>query len=193
VASASEDIDHDAGLMLRVKNGDFESYELLFEKHRLPVVRFLYRMLQDHAVAEELAQEVFLRAFRSRSTYVPTGKFTTWIFFIATNLARNARRDGRHDRIQQRLDTSYAGFPARQMPDRRPSAEFELLLQARIEEVRRAVAELPARQRAAVQMHKYEEMRYTQIAAVLGCSEPALKTLLFRAHETLRSRLAHLV
>ena len=93
------------------------------EKHRSAVVHFLYRMVQNHAVAEELAQEVFLRVYRSRGTYEPTAKFTTWLFRIATHLALNALRDGKNERLQERLDDDSGDLPVRQVSDRRPSVE----------------------------------------------------------------------
>jgi RNA polymerase sigma-70 factor (ECF subfamily) len=83
-------------------------------------------------------------------------------------------------------------MPARQVPDSKPSVEQTMVYQVRLEEVRQAVAALPEKQRAAVLMHKYEEMEYSQIARVLRCSESAVKSLLFRAYETLRARLAHM-
>src|SRR5271169_4271891 len=91
-------LDYDAELMLRVKDGDGASFGVLLEKHRTPVVHFLYRMVQNHAVAEELAQEVFLRVYRSRESYEASAKFTTWLFRIASNLAVNHARDTRHER-----------------------------------------------------------------------------------------------
>ena len=185
-------LDCDAELMLRVKQGDGASFGVLLEKHRSPVVHFLYRMVQNHAVAEELAQEVFLRVYRSRSTYEPSARFTTWLFRIATHLALNALRDGKNERLQERLDDDSSGVPVRQVSDASPSMEQRMVYEARLDEVRRAVAALPAKQRAAVLMHKYEEMEYSQIAKVLSCSESAVKSLLFRAYETLRARLAHL-
>src|SRR5215472_6081753 len=97
-------LDYDAELMLRVKDGDGVSFGILLEKHRSAVIHFLYRMVQNHAVAEELAQEVFLRVYRSRTTYEPTAKFTTWLFRIATHLALNWVRDGKYERVQERLD-----------------------------------------------------------------------------------------
>ena len=184
-------LEYDAELMLRVKEGDPASFDLLLEKYRGPVIHFLYRMVQDHGVAEELGQEVFLRVYRSRSTYEPAAKFTTWLFRIATHLALNWLRDARRERGQERLDDDASGV-SRDVPDRRPTIEQALASESRLEEVRRAVAKLPEKQRAAVLMHKYEEMDYMQIAAVLGCSESAVKSLLFRAYETLRSRLAHM-
>ena len=185
-------LDYDAQLMVRVKEGDGASFGLLLEKHRSSVIRFLYRMVQNQAVAEELAQEVFLRVYRSRSSYEPTAKFTTWLFRIATHLALNALRDGKSRRLEERIDAGESEGPARQLPDVRPSAEQVLVRQASLEEVRQAVASLPEKQRAAVLMHKYEEMEYAQIAKILSCSESAVKSLLFRAYETLRARLAHM-
>src|SRR6266576_5018516 len=108
-------LDFDAELMLRVKEGDDASFGVLLDKHRSPVVHFLFRMIQNHAVAEELAQEVFLRVYRSRGTYEPTAKFTTWLFRIATHLALNALRDGKYDRNQERLDDQTGDLPARQV------------------------------------------------------------------------------
>jgi RNA polymerase sigma-70 factor, ECF subfamily len=192
MGSAAAALDYDAELMLRVKDGDAASFDTLLVKHRASVVHFLYRMIQEPAAAEELAQEAFLRVYRSRSSYEATAKFTTWLYRIATHLALNWLRDSRHERGQQRLDDGPAEAPGRQLSDRQPSAEQKLLREARLKEVRGAIAGLPEKQRAAVLMHKYDEMEYTQIARALGCSESAVKSLLFRAYETLRARLAHL-
>jgi RNA polymerase sigma-70 factor (ECF subfamily) len=189
---AIEALDADAQLMLRVRDGDGASYSLLLEKHRSPVVHFLYRMILDYAVSEELAQEVFLRVYRSRESYEPTAKFTTWLFRIATHLALNWIRDGRNERGQERIDDDSENGRNLQVADRRPSIEQSLVYETKLAEVRAAIAGLPEKQRAAVLMHKYQEMEYSQIAGVLGCSESAVKSLLFRAYETLRSRLAHL-
>lgn len=185
-------LERDTELMLRVREGDSESFALLLERHRGPVVYYLSRMLQDQAVAEELAQEVFLRVYRSRSSYEPTAKFTTWLFRIATHLALNRIRDSKKEKGHASLDEgSMEGAPL-QVADRRPNVEQEMLDDVKLAEVRRAIATLPEKQRAAVLMHKYEELEYAQIAGVLGCSESAVKSLLFRAYESLRTRLAHL-
>jgi RNA polymerase sigma-70 factor (ECF subfamily) len=192
ISVAVATLDFDAELMLRVKEGDGASFGVLLEKHRTPVVNFLYRMVQNHAVAEELAQEVFLRVYRSRGTYEPTARFTTWMFRIATHLALNALRDGKNERLQERLDDDSGELPVKQVFDRRPSVEQSMVYEAKMDEVRRAISVLPEKQRAAVLMHKYEEMEYSQIAKVLSCSESAVKSLLFRAYETLRARLAHM-
>ncbi|HUE04167.1 MAG TPA: RNA polymerase sigma factor [Bryobacteraceae bacterium] len=190
--AAAATLDYDAELMLRVKQGDGTSFGVLLEKHRASVTHFVYRLVQEQAVAEELAQEVFLRVYRSRASYEPTAKFKTWLFRIATHLALNWIRDERHERGTERLDDVPADVPARQVSDRRPSVEDQLVYQVKLAEIRKAVAALPDKQRAAVLMHKYEEMEYAQIAKVLGCSESAVKSLLFRAYESLRARLAHM-
>lgn len=185
-------LERDAELMLRVREGDQASFGLLLERHRGPVIHFLYRMVQNQAVAEELAQEVFLRVYRSRGSYEPTAKFTTWLFRIATHLALNWIRDGKNEKYQESLDLESGDNAPRQVPDRQWTVEQNMVYQSKMREVRLAIEALPAKQRAAVMMHKYEEMEYSQIAKILACSESAVKSLLFRAYESLRGRLAHM-
>ena len=185
-------LEHDAQLMLRVKDGDACSFELLLGKYRRPVVNYLYRMVQNQAIAEELAQDVFLRVYRARTSYEPTAKFTTWLFRITTHLALNSLRDRKGERRQQSLDAATEDQAPMEVADVRRNREQQLVDDARLESVRAAVAGLPDKQRAAVLMHKYQELDYAQIAGVLGCSVSAVKSLLFRAYETLRVRLAHL-
>ena len=190
--AAVASLERDAELMLRVREGDQASFGLLLQRHRGPVIYFVYRMVQNQAVAEELAQEVFLRVYRSRSTYEPTAKFTTWLFRIASHLALNWIRDGRYEKLQESLDQEASDGATRQVADRGRTVEQELVYQAKLREVRQAIDSLPSKQRAAVMMHKYEEMEYSEIANVLSCSESAVKSLLFRAYESLRTRLAHM-
>ena len=187
----------DVQLMLDVKAGDEESFELLLRKYRTPLVNFLYRVVRDSASAEDLAQEVFLRVYRARTQYAPSAKFTTWMFRIATNLALNAKRDGRYRQMEVTIDQSVEGGesdqPVLELADRKPGIEHELMARDRSATIRRAIQALPEKQRAAVLLHKYQEMDYDEIAKVLECSESALKSLLFRAYETLRVQLAPLV
>jgi RNA polymerase sigma-70 factor (ECF subfamily) len=183
--------------MLDVKAGDEQSFELLLRKYRTPLVNFLFRMVRDTAVAEDLAQEVFLRVYRARQEYAPSAKFTTWMFRIATNLALNSVRDNRHRQMEismdQTVDTGEDEQQALQVPDRTPSVEQELVARSRADLILKAIHALPEKQRAAVLLHKYQELDYDEIARVLECSESALKSLLFRAYETLRVELAPLV
>src|SRR5580658_9280287 len=114
----------DVQLMLDAKAGDELSFELLLRKYRTPLVNFLYRMVRDTAVAEDLAQEVFLRVYRARDRYAPNAKFTTWMFRIATNLALNARRDGRYRQLEVSIDesdeTSEGRAPSVEVADSQP-------------------------------------------------------------------------
>ncbi len=187
----------DVQLMLDVKAGDEQSFELLLRKNRTPLVNFLYRMVRDSAVAEDLAQEVFLRVYRARKDYAPSAKFTTWMFRIATNLALNSVRDNRHRLMEismdQTVDTGEDEYRVIEVPDRAPTIEHELVARSRADMILRAVHSLPEKQRAAVLLHKYQELDYDEIARILECSESALKSLLFRAYETLRVELAPLV
>jgi RNA polymerase sigma-70 factor (ECF subfamily) len=187
----------DVQLMLDVKAGDERSFELLLRKYRSPLVNFLYRMVRDTAVAEDLAQEVFLRVYRARQEYAPSAKFTTWMFRIATNLALNSVRDNRHRQMEismdQTVDSGEDEQRTMEVPDRAPSIEQHLVARSRSEMILRAVHALPEKQRAAVLLHKYQELDYDEISRILDCSESALKSLLFRAYETLRVELAPLV
>jgi RNA polymerase sigma-70 factor (ECF subfamily) len=187
----------DVQLMLDVKAGDTTSFELLLCKYRTPLVNFLYRMVRDRTAAEDLAQEVFLRVYRARREYAPNAKFTTWLFRIATNLALNAVRDSRYRRLEFSIDQPGAGeesdLTGISLPDRRPGIEQELMERDRAAFIRRAIETLPEKQRAAVLLHKYQELDYDEIAKILQCSESALKSILFRAYETLRVQLAPLV
>jgi RNA polymerase sigma-70 factor (ECF subfamily) len=185
-------LDSDAELMRRLAEGDDSGFALLLARHHGSVVRYLYRMVQNYPVAEELAQDAFIRVFRSRASYQPSARFATWLFRIATNLALNWRRDERHEFTLVRLDEKPVFGGVIEIRDKRPTAEETHVRRLGACEVRAAVHALPAKQRAAVLMHKYEEMEYSQIASVLGCSVPAVKSLLFRAYEALRIRLAHL-
>ncbi len=185
----------DVQLMMDVKAGDTASFDLLLEKYRTPLVNYLYRMVRDTATAEDLAQEVFLRIYRARKDYFAGAKFTTWLFRIATNLALNSVRDNRHRRKELSLDAPASDEDEApiQVPTNEMRIDEHMIERDRCEFIRRTIAALPEKQRAAVLLHKYEEMDYGEIAKVLECSESALKSLLFRAYETLRIELAPLM
>jgi RNA polymerase sigma-70 factor, ECF subfamily len=186
----------DAEVMLRVKAGDDGAFNYLVEKFRRPMISFMYRMTHNSATAEDLAQEVFLRVYRSRSGYTADAKFTTWLYRIATNLAVNHARDTRHERpeVTVNIDESdeETGLSV-DVPDTSLTAEQDILRRERLAAIRKQVEALPERQRLAVLMHKYQNLDYKQIADVLHLSESATKSLLFRAYETLREKLKDFV
>jgi RNA polymerase sigma-70 factor (ECF subfamily) len=166
----------DVQLMLDVKAGDEASFNLLLQKYRTPLVNFLYRV------------------DRARKQYSPSAKFTTWLFRIATNLALNSLRDNRYRQMDVSIDAPVEEDAAPlQLPARELRIDEKMIERDRSEFIRRAIAALPEKQRVAVLLHKYEEMDYGEIAKILECSESALKSLLFRAYETLRVQLAPLV
>lgn len=185
-------VEPDSLVMLRFKAGETDCFEVLLCKYRRPMVNYLHRMVQNQARAEELAQEVFLRVYKARHTYEPTAKFTTWLYKIATRLALNALRDGKKEAYHQSLDKETEEARPLEVSDHRPTAEQAMVGEVRLAAVRKAIAELPEKQRAAVVMHKYQEMDYAHIAEVLGMSVSAVKSLLFRAYERLRKELAPL-
>lgn len=195
-AAAPTTIDADAEQMLRVKAGDDAAFGYLVQKYRRPLVGFMYRLCRNPATAEELAQEVFLRVYRSRESYEASAKFSTWLYRIATNLAVNHARDTRHERPENtvRLDEPDAETGTTpDLADETLSAEEQLLKRERLAAIKAKVSALPERQRLAVMMHKYQQMDYRQIAAVMKLSESATKSLLFRAYETLREQLKEFV
>jgi RNA polymerase sigma-70 factor, ECF subfamily len=186
----------DTDVMLRVKTGDESAFAYLVHKYRRPIVGFMYRLCHNPSTAEELAQEVFLRVYRSRTTYEPSAKFTTWLYRIATNLAVNHARDTRHERAENtvRLDEpDQETGTTPDLADESLTVEQRMLRRERLAAIRSKVNALPERQRVAVVMHKYEQMDYRQIADVLKLSESATKSLLFRAYETLREQLKEFV
>jgi RNA polymerase sigma-70 factor, ECF subfamily len=195
-AATSVTTDSDAEVMLRVKTGDESAFSYLVQKYRRPLVGFMYRLCHNPATAEELAQEVFLRVYRSRTSYEASAKFSTWLYRIATNLAVNHARDTRHERPENtvRLDEpDQETGTTPDLADESLSAEENLLKRERLAAIRSKVSALPERQRLAVMMHKYQQMDYRQIAAVMKLSESATKSLLFRAYETLREQLKEFV
>jgi RNA polymerase sigma-70 factor, ECF subfamily len=186
----------DAQVMLRVRDGDDGAFDYLVERYRRPMISFMFRMVHNAAIAEELAQEVFLRVYRSRSTYSADAKFTTWLYRIATNLAVNHARDTKHDRPEQKSsldEINEETGQAMDVADTRLNVEQTMLRHERLNAIRQHVEALPERQKMAVMMHKYQELDYKQIADVLHLSESATKSLLFRAYETLRQNLREFI
>ena len=186
----------DAEIMLRAKAGDESAFAYLVQKYRRPMVSFMYRMSHNVAAAEDLAQEVFLRVYRSRTSYEASAKFTTWLYRIATNLAVNHARDTRHERPENMAsldEPDQETGTTMDVADSSLTVEQQILRRERMDAIRQKVQALPERQRMAVIMHKYQQMDYKQIGEVLKLSESATKSLLFRAYETLREQLKEFI
>ncbi len=198
VLQGSGDFAHmeDSEIMLALRAGNMAGFDYLIAKYRKPIIHFMYRMVHNQAVAEELAQEVFLRVYRSRETYRAEARFSTWLYRIATNLGVNHARDTRHERSASTVyldETDSETGTTPDVADLTPGAESAMLRRERLSAIRQHVLTLPERQRMAVLMHKYEGMDYRQIGDVLKLSESATKSLLFRAYQTLREKLKDFV
>ena len=180
------DKDQDAELMIRLRDhGDSGAFEQLYKRFTPPLISFLVRMVRDAARAEELAQDVFLRIYQARDRYEPRAKFSTYLFGIASNLALNDL-DRAHRKRERPLET----MPGSAEPiDDRPGLADEIEARLTGEKIERALAALPARQRAALLMRSSHGLSYAEIADELGASESSVKSLLHRARAELLSQL----
>jgi RNA polymerase sigma-70 factor (ECF subfamily) len=188
----AEELEFDAALMLRVKQGDGCAFGELVDKYKQPVINLAYRMLRDATEAEDLAQNVFLQVHKSASRYEVAAKFSTWLFTITRNLCLNEiRRRSRHP--TDPLEASYPEHedqPARQFEDRKTASPPETLLHGELEQkIEQALADLPETQRTAILLCRQDELSYEDIAEVLGCSLSATKSLIHRGRETLKQKL----
>jgi RNA polymerase sigma-70 factor (ECF subfamily) len=187
-----ENLDPDAALMLRVKEGDSAAFAQLVEKYKRPVMNLAYRTVRDPTEAEDLAQNVFVQVYRSARRYKSSAKFSTWLFTIARNLCLNEiRRRSRHP--AESIDAPHPEHedqPQVQFEDKKTALPTDLLLQDELEQkIGEALAGLPENQRTAILLCRQEELSYEEIAEVLGCSLSATKSLIHRGRETLKQKL----
>lgn len=188
----SSNLDPDAALMLRVKQGDTAAFTELVEKYKQPIMNLACRTLRDMTEAEDLAQNVFVQVYKSASRYKSTAKFSTWLFTIARNLCLNEiRRRSRHP--ADSLDATHPeqeDQPLQQYEDKKTFSPPESLLQGELaQQIDRALADLPENQRSAILLCRQEDLSYEEIAEALGCSVSATKSLIHRGRETLKERL----
>ncbi len=179
-------MDADAELMLKVKQGQTSCFNAIIDKYQKPIINFAYSLLRDRFEAEDTAQEVFLRVYAKAKAYRPKAKFSTYIFKVARNLCFNKlRRKKSHTLVP--LEEGRLAAPDKTSPSRILEKKE---LHSLIEE---ALAKLPARQRSAVILSKYEGLPYKEIAKIMGCSIRAVKMLIHRAKEALREELSSLL
>jgi RNA polymerase sigma-70 factor (ECF subfamily) len=188
VGRSDEDAE-DVRLMRLVSQGDTSAFEELIERHQSLVAGTVARMLGSNSDVEDIAQQVFIRVWKSARRYVPRAKFTTWLLKITRNLVFNElRRSKRHALVPLQTDPSAEEFPVKDEKNPPPDASLlETELQQAIDE---AIMQLPDSQRMALILRRYEQLRYEEIAEVLDLSVPAVKSVLFRARTELRSRLS---
>ena len=193
-ASKYELLDPDVRLMLQVRNGNAAAFESLVEKHQRKLVMVLEHMVRDRAHAEDLAQDVFLRVYRARERYVPTAKFSTWLYTITHNVASNWMR-----KASRRKEVNLVSSPSGSMPVRpldTMAKDKSTLMPARLADqkemgavIREAIGSLGERQRMAMLLSKYEGMSYIEIAEAMELTTQAVKSLLSRARGNLKEAL----
>ena len=185
----------DVDLMLRVKRGDREAFNALVRRYRKSLINFIFRFTCNEAASEDLAHEVFLKVFQAAPRYEPKAEFSTWLYRIASNAALNFIRDQRNRAsVSIDGDSEKEAEPLRiDLADQRVLVEERLIEQERVRTIRKAVAGLPDQQRLALVLTKYQGLSLKEAATVLKCSEPAVKSLIFRAYTTLRERLVSVV
>ena len=184
----SGDDAEDVRLMRLIAGGDTTAFEQLIERHQTLVAGTVARMLGSNSDVEDIAQQVFIRVWKSAGRYVARAKFTTWLLKITRNLVFNEmRRAKRHPHLPVQIDPEAEEMPLKDEAMATPDAN---LLQAELQaEIEKAIMLLPNTQRMALVLRRYEELSYEEIADVLDLSVPAVKSLLFRARTELRERL----
>lgn len=174
--------------MLRTARGDTAAFAQLVERHQMLVVGTVARMLGNNSDVEDVAQQVFVRVWKSAARYAPRAKFTTWLLTITRNLVFNETRRRKrhpvttldaHETDEHLLPDSAGAVPDQALLDR----ELELAIDS-------AILSLPEKQRMAVILRRYENKSYEEIAEVLSLSVPAVKSVLFRARSEMRAALS---
>jgi len=185
--------DPDVQLMLRFQGGDMDAFQQLFQKYSPSVVNFAFHFLGTRARAEEIAQEVFLQVYRWQKRYEPKAKFSTWLFKIANNHCLNEVRRGEYRITRESLDPvigSDGEERERDFPDTNPDeGEESVAAKETAERIEKTLERLPENQRAALMLSRLEGMSYQEVAEVIGCTEKAVKSLVFRATQSLKEGL----
>src|SRR5437016_12518544 len=185
----SEDDAEDIRLMRLVADGNTSAFEQLIERHQRLVAGTVARMLGSNSDVEDIAQQVFIRVWKSAGRYVPRAKFTTWLLKITRNLVFNElRRSKRHAHIPIQTEPSAEEIPLKD--ETNPSPDASLLETEQRQAIEQAIKELPESQRSTVILRRYQELSYDPIGEILDLSVPAVKSVLFRARTELRARLS---
>ncbi|MDL5055367.1 sigma-70 family RNA polymerase sigma factor [Oscillatoria laete-virens NRMC-F 0139] len=189
-----QELDHDTQLMVQVSRGDLRAFEELVTKHKSAVVNTVYKMIGDINEAEDVAQNVFIQIYKAAPRYQPSAKFTTWMFTIVRNLSLNEiRRRGTHklDSLEGSQAPDDSDRPDPQFADQKSKTSMQVAEQNELERaIDEALGSLPENQRTALILRRYEDMPYEEIAKVINCSVAATKSIIFRARETMKEKLA---
>ncbi len=188
--TADESTARDFAWMKRVKEGDMEAFRELIEAHQQRVIGTVTKMLGDQSDGEDIAQQVFVRVWKSAHRYEPTAKFTTWLYKITRNLVFNELRRRKRAPAQS-LDTSdLPDHEPLQTADLREKAPDKAMLETEMQDaIQAAIDSLPETQRMAIVLRRYDEFSYEEIGEILKLSVPAVKSVIFRARIELKEKL----
>jgi RNA polymerase sigma-70 factor (ECF subfamily) len=178
-------------LMARIAEGDEYAFEVLVGRHQSSVLNLIYRFIGDRTQAKDLAQEVFLRVWQTAKSYEPRAKFTTWIYRVTANLCLNELKSARRRKWFpfHRSDGDSENAIEETFSDGSPTAEDLLLAKEQTRKISEALQSLPANQRMALILKRFDDLSYEEISRILDCSVSAVESLLVRAKRTLREKL----
>ena len=178
-------------LMARIAEGDEDAFEVLVDRHQTSILNLIYCFIGDRTQAKDLAQEVFLRVWQAAKTYKPEAKFTTWLYRITANLCLNELKSSRRRKLFQFLQfgEDQENTIEEVLVDASPSPEDLLLSREQSRRISDALQSLPANQRMALVLKRYDDLSYQEIAKVIGCSVSAVESLLVRAKRSLQEKL----
>ncbi len=185
--------DPDIQNMLKFKEGNIGAFRILFNKYKKKIINFNFRFCTNKEVAEELAQEVFLRVYKAAPKYRPDAKFSTWIFRIATNVCLNEIRKKQYRHKTESIDCpvpSKAGDIQREIEDPEKLPQEMLETSERDTLIQKAISELPEKQRAAILLRVFHGFSYQEIEKQMKCSQNSVKTLIHRARQHLKKKLS---
>jgi len=179
-------------LMVRITEGDEYAFELLVGRHQSSILNLIYRFIGDRTKSQDLAQEVFIRVWQAAGSYQPKAKFTTWIYRITANLCINELKSSRRRKLFQflRFGEDQENTIEEVLVDASPSPEDLLLSREQSRRISDALQSLPANQRVALVLRRYDNLSYQEIAKILNCSVSAVESLLIRAKRNLQKKLA---
>lgn len=182
----------DEDLMMKCRKGDIAAFELLVRRYQNPLINYIHRSIDDYHRAEDLSQETFLRVFKSASRYEPTASFRSWLYTIATNLCRNEIRNRSRRNTCSFEDLVAEGedvYHTEIMRDTRYLPDILLEKKEQRQMIRKALTQLPENQRVALTLITYQDLRYEEVAEILGCSVGAVKALIHRARQKMKKLL----
>jgi RNA polymerase sigma-70 factor (ECF subfamily) len=193
VTNSGTDMDDDIRLMLEVKAGNSGSFNRLVDKYSRAIINYIFRFTGSREDAQDLAQEVFIRVYNNAKNYIPSAKFTTWIYRMANNISidyiRKKKSRGIHTSLDEHIESGGVEIRGAAADEKTKPADETLESEETAENVRQALLTLPDNQRSAIIMKIYEDRPYSEMAQILGVSTASVESLLFRARQALKSRL----